>query len=238
MSHTTPTSPHGITARLAAVRERIRAAEAACGRGAQSVTLLAVSKTHPPEGVREAIGAGQRCFGESYLQEALPKIAALGDEDVEWHYIGAIQSNKTAEVARHFAWVHSIDRLKIAQRLSAQRPADLPPLDVCIQVNVSDEPQKAGVAPHELAPLAHAVAALPRLRLRGLMCIPAPEENRERQRLPFRRLREAQERLNAEGLSLDTLSMGMSDDLEAAIAEGATIVRVGTDIFGARPRRI
>lgn len=234
MSHTAATCPDTIAERLAAVRARIGAAQAARSPGLHDVVLLAVSKTYPSQAVREAIAAGQRLFGESYLQEALPKMAALAAEAVEWHYIGAIQANKTAEIARHFAWVHSLDRLKIAERLSRQRPADLPPLDVCIQVNVSDEPQKAGVLLDELPPLAKAVATLPGLRLRGLMCLPAPEGDFKRQRLPFRRLREAQEGLLAEGLALDTLSMGMSDDLEAAVAEGATMIRIGTAIFGTR----
>lgn len=221
--------------RLQRVRDDIAAAERRYGRPAGSVQLLAVSKTHPPETLRLAVAAGQRCFGENYLQEALAKIEALADLTLEWHFIGPIQSNKTRAIAEHFSWVHSIDRLKVAQRLSEQRPTTLPPLNVCVQVNVSDETSKSGCLLEELPALATAVAALPRLRLRGLMAIPAEEEELERQRVPFRLLRQASEALNSSGLTLDTLSMGMSDDLEAAIAEGATLVRVGSAIFGARP---
>jgi pyridoxal phosphate enzyme (YggS family) len=198
------------------------------------VQLLAVSKTHPADVLRSAAAAGQRRFVESYLQEALEKIAALAGHNLEWHFIGPLQSNKTRPIAEHFAWVHSVDRLKVAERLSAQRPERLPPLNVCLQVNVSGEASKSGCTLTELPALAQAVAKLPRLRLRGLMTIPAPSEDPAQQRLPFRRLREAQEQLIAEGLELDTLSMGMSDDLGAAIAEGATLVRVGSALFGAR----
>ena len=212
-----------------------RAAEAA-GRDAAEVRLLAVSKTWPADSVREAAAAGQRAFGENYVQEGAEKVDALAGLGLEWHFIGPLQSNKTRLVANRFAWVHSIDRLKIAERLSAQRDAHLPPLEVCIQVNVSGEASKSGVTPAELSALAHAVAALPRLRLRGLMAIPEPVDAFAAQRAPFRRLRELQSALCAEGLVLDTLSMGMSHDLEAAVAEGATIVRVGTAIFGARSR--
>ncbi len=201
-----------------------------------SVTLLAVSKTQRPAAVREALDAGQTRFGENYVQEALDKIAALADRRaaLEWHLIGPLQSNKTRAVAEAFDWVHGIDRLKLAERLSAQRPASLPPLQVCVQVNISGEASKSGVSPAELPALAHAVAALPRLRLRGLMAIPEPAGDLDAQRRPHRALRERFEALRAEGLALDTLSMGMSADLEAAILEGATIVRVGTAIFGAR----
>lgn len=210
-----------------------RAAEAA-GRDAAEVRLLAVSKTWPADSVREAAAAGQRAFGENYVQEGAEKVDALAALGLEWHFIGPLQSNKTRLVANRFAWVHSIDRLKIAERLSAQRDAHLPPLEVCIQVNVSGETSKSGVAPAELPALAHAVAGLPRLRLRGLMAIPEPTSDVAVQRARFAALRELRDRLNAGGLALDTLSMGMSDDLEAAIAEGSTMVRVGTAIFGSR----
>jgi pyridoxal phosphate enzyme (YggS family) len=201
------------------------------------VRLLAVSKTQPADAVRAAFGAGHRAFGENYVQEALDKIAALADlrAQIEWHLIGPLQSNKTRPVAEAFDWVHSVDRLKIAQRLSEQRPPGLPPLQLCLQVNVSGAASKSGLAPTELPEVARAVAALPRLRLRGLMSIPAPAQGFEAQRAPHRALRELLEALNAQGLVLDTLSMGMSDDLEAAVAEGATLVRVGTAVFGARP---
>ena len=200
------------------------------------VTLLAVSKTFAAGAVREAFAAGQRGFGENYVQEALAKIEVLADlrPAIEWHLIGPLQSNKTRAVAEAFDWVHSVDRLKIAERLAAQRPADRAPLQVCLQVNVSGETSKSGIAPDELPVLARAVATLPRLRLRGLMSIPEPAGDFEAQRRPHRRLRELLEALNREGLALDTLSMGMSADLEAAIAEGATLVRVGTAIFGGR----
>ena len=225
-----------IEAKLQQVRERIAAACAAAQRPVQSVTLLAVGKTFGADAVREAAAAGQCAFGENYVQEALTKIAALGDlrAGLEWHLIGPLQSNKTREVAAAFDWVHSIDRLKTAERLSAQRPAGLSPLQVCLQVNLDGEASKSGVAPGELPALAHAVAALPRLQLRGLMSIPAPRDGADAQREPHRRLRELLEALKAQGLPLDTLSMGMSDDLEAAVLEGATVVRVGSAIFGVR----
>lgn len=223
-----------ITDRLQAVRARIAAAARACGRDPAGVRLLAVSKTFPAADIRLAQAAGQDCFGESYLNEALPKIAALTDPAPEWHYIGPLQANKTRRIAELFAWVHSIDRLKVAQRLNDQRPAGLPPLNVCLQVNISGEASKAGLPPAEAGALATAVAALPRLRLRGLMAIPAPSDDVTEQRAAFRRLRTLFETLNAQGLALDTLSMGMSDDLEAAVAEGATLVRIGSAIFGAR----
>jgi len=206
----------------------------AAGRRAEEVELLAVSKTFAAEAIREACLAGQRRFAESYVQEALAKIAALDGLPIEWHYIGPIQSNKTRPIAEHFAWVHSIDRLKIAERLSSQRPAQLPPLQACIEVNISGERSKSGVAPDDVGALAHAVAALPNLSLRGLMTVPAPTGDAAEQRAAFARLRELRDRLNRQGLQLDTLSMGMSHDFTAAIAEGATIVRVGTAIFGAR----
>jgi pyridoxal phosphate enzyme (YggS family) len=218
------------------VRARIAAACEAYARVPGSVNLLAVSKTCPGVSVREAYAAGQRDFGENYVQEALAKITDLADlrTSLRWHLIGPLQSNKTRDVAEQFDWVHSVDRAKLAQRLSAQRPAELPPLQVCLQVNISGEDSKSGVAPEEVPALARTVAALPRLRLRGLMAIPEPAPDFERQRAPHRALRALFERLNAEGLELDTLSIGMSADLEAAVAEGATWVRIGTAIFGAR----
>ncbi len=196
--------------------------------------LLAVSKTKPAADVRAAVAAGQRAFGENYVQEGVDKIAALGSAGLEWHFIGPLQSNKTRPVAETFDWVHGIERLKIAERLSAQRKPDLPPLNVCIQVNVSGEASKSGVAPGELPALAQAVAALPQLRLRGLMCIPEPSDDENLVRSRFATLRRLRDALVTDGMTLDTLSMGMSHDLEAAIAEGATIVRVGTAIFGER----
>lgn len=225
----------GVAGRLARVHERIRAAEARFGRSPGSVALLAVSKRQPPEALREALAAGQHAFGENYLQEALAKREALADCPVEWHLVGPLQSNKTKPAAECFDWIHTLDRLKVARRLSAQRPAERPPLSCCIQVNVSGEASKSGVAPEEAPALAEAVAALPGLRLRGLMTLPAPADGLEAQRRPFRRLRALLERINARGLGLDTLSMGMSDDLEAAVAEGATLVRIGTAVFGPRP---
>lgn len=220
---------------LQAVRARIAAAARAAGRDSSSIGLLAVSKTFGAEAVVAASSAGQRAFGESYVQEAIDKIAQVGDPGIEWHFIGPLQSNKTRPVAEHFDWVHSVSSLKIARRLSEQRPPSRGALSVCLQVNVSGESTKAGVSEAELPDLAAAVATLPGLRLRGLMAIPAPAEGFDAQRLPFARLARMRDRLVATGLSLDTLSMGMSDDLEAAVAEGATWVRVGTAIFGARP---
>lgn len=201
------------------------------------MALLAVSKTRPAGDIRDAVHAGQHAFGENYVQEALAKIAELADlrPRIQWHLIGPLQSNKTRVVAEAFDWVHTIDRLKLAERLSDQRPAGLPPLDVCIQVNISGEDTKSGVAPADAPALARAVAALPRLRLRGLMGIPAPAAGLEAQRAPYRALRALRDEIVAGGLPLDTLSMGMSDDLEAAVAEGATCVRVGSAIFGRRP---
>ena len=220
-----------IAKNIAKVRTRIREAAQACGRDPETVGLLAVSKTKPAAAVREAHACGQRDFGENYLQEALNKQAELSDLALTWHFIGPIQSNKTRPIAEHFAWVHSVDRLKIAQRLSAQRPAHLPPLNICLQVNVSGEASKFGCAPEELAPLALAVSQLPNLRLRGLMTIPEPTRDVAQQHAACARLRQLRDDLN---LELDVLSMGMSDDLEAAIAEGATWVRIGTALFGAR----
>lgn len=222
--------------RLAEVRQRIHDAEAAHARTTDSVTLLAVSKTFGADAVRALYDAGQRAFGENYVQEALDKIAELGAlrATLQWHFIGPLQSNKTRAVAEQFDWVHTVDRLKIAERLDAQRPAGLPPLNVCVQVNISGEASKHGVAPRQAAALAHAVAALPRLRLRGLMAIPEASGDFAAQRAPHRALHQLFEALRSEGLALDTLSAGMSADLEAAIAEGATLVRVGTALFGAR----
>ena len=223
-----------IAANLQAVRARIAAACVAAGRSADSVQLVAVSKTWPAASVREAAASGQRAFGENYAQEALDKAAELVGLGLEWHVIGPLQSNKTRLVAENFVWVHSVDRLKIAERLAAQRPPALAPLQVCIQVNVSGEASKSGCAPDQTAALAHAAAALPHLCLRGLMAIPEPSDDIGLQRSRFALLRQLRDRINAEGLMLDTLSMGMSDDLEAAIMEGATLVRIGTAIFGER----
>lgn len=220
------------------VRARIARACAQAGRPPESVRLLAVSKTFPAEMVRAAHAAGQRAFGENYVQEGVAKVAALrerlGDDALEWHFIGPLQSNKTREVAEHFDWVHGVGRLKIAERLSAQRPGGRAPLQLCIQVNISGEASKSGIAAEQVPALARAVAALPRVRLRGLMAIPEPVADTEAQRFPHRRLKALLDRLNADGLKLDTLSIGMSDDLEAAILEGSTLVRVGTAIFGSR----
>jgi hypothetical protein len=225
-----------IARQLEAVQQRIANAARSAGRDPREVELLAVSKTFPAEAVRAAHSAGQRAFGENYVQEAIAKIDALADlrANLDWHFIGPLQSNKTRAVAERFDWVHSVDRLKIAQRLSEQRPESLPPLNVCLQVNVSGEASKSGVAPEQAAEVARAIAALPRVVLRGLMSIPEPESDLAAQRAPHRRLRELYDRLRADGLALDTLSMGMSADLEAAVLEGATIVRIGTAIFGAR----
>jgi pyridoxal phosphate enzyme (YggS family) len=225
-----------IEKRLQAVKSRISTACAAAGRDPRDIVLVAVSKTFPPADVRAARAAGQRDFGENQAQEALAKIRALADLDLAWHFIGPVQSNKTRPIAERFAWVHSIDRLRIAERFSAQRPEGIPPLQVCIQVNVSGEATKSGVAPGDAPALARAIAALPRLRLRGLMAIPELTADVALQRRRFEALRELKDRLVADGLALDTLSMGMSDDLEAAIAAGATMVRVGSAIFGARSR--
>ena len=220
-----------IAENIAKVGERIREAAQASGRDLDGIGLLAVSKTKPAAAVRDAFAAGVRDFGENYLQEALDKQAELSELPLIWHFIGPIQSNKTKPIAEHFAWVHSVDRLKIAQRLSEQRPTGLPPLNICLQVNVSAEASKSGCAPAELAALALAVSQLPNLRLRGLMAIPEPTDDVAAQQAAFARLRELRDGLP---LPLDTLSMGMSHDLDAAIAEGATWVRIGTALFGAR----
>ena len=220
-----------IAGNIAQVEARIRAAALAVQRDVTSIHLLAVSKTKPAAALREAYAAGVRDFGENYLQEARAKQVELADLPLCWHFIGPIQSNKTRDIAEHFAWVHSVDRLKIAQRLSDQRPADLPPLNICIQVNVSGEASKSGCNPADLPALAAAISALPRLKLRGLMAIPEPTQDRAEQNAAFAAVRTLQESLN---MGLDTLSMGMSHDLESAIAQGATWVRIGTALFGAR----
>ncbi|MEN7528525.1 MULTISPECIES: YggS family pyridoxal phosphate-dependent enzyme [unclassified Cupriavidus] len=225
-----------IAANLQAVESDIAAAAQQAGRPASEVALLAVSKTVPVARIREAYEAGQRAFGENYVQEGVEKIGALDDlrGGIVWHFIGPLQSNKTRVVAEQFDWVHAIDRLKIAERLSAQRPAGLAPLQVCIQVNISGEDTKSGVAPDEVPALAQAIAALPNLQLRGLMAIPAQANDPVAQRRPFADLRRLLDQLRQSGLNVDTLSMGMSADMDAAIAEGATLVRIGTAIFGAR----
>jgi len=222
-----------IAVSLELVKQRLLCAEASAMRAAGSVTLVAVSKTQPASRIKDAWDAGQRHFGESYLQEALAKQAELAGLDLIRHFIGPIQSNKTRLIAGHFDWVHGVDRLKIAERLNEQRPENLPPLNVCLQVNISGEASKSGVCLAELPVLAECVSRLPRLKLRGLMAIPEPGGSLEMQRIPFKRLRLALEALHAP--EMDTLSMGMSDDLEAAVMEGATMVRIGSAIFGARP---
>jgi hypothetical protein len=223
-----------IAAALQACQNRISGACKKADRDTSCATLLAVSKTFPASAIREAWDAGQRLFGESYVQEALGKMAILSDLPIEWHFIGPLQSNKTRPVAEYFDWVHGIERLKIAQRLSEQRPNQLPPLQVCIQVNVSGEASKHGVSPAEALELAQAVDKLPALRLRGFMAIPEPSPNLQVLHARFGTLAELMARARQSGLKVDTLSMGMSDDLEVAIAEGSTLVRVGTAIFGAR----
>jgi pyridoxal phosphate enzyme (YggS family) len=227
-----------VTENLRKISESIAATARRAGRDPASVTLVAVAKRQPLERVREAAAAGQRDFGENFLQEALETMDALDGENLIWHFIGAIQSNKTRPIAEHFDWVHTVDRAKIARRLNEQRPPDRPPLNICIQVNVDDEETKSGCAPEATAGLAATISEMPRLRLRGLMCIPAPAQDLEAQRRPFARLRSLLGDLNRAGYGLDTLSMGMSADLEAAILEGATLVRVGTDVFGPRPDRV
>ncbi|MCL2590517.1 MAG: YggS family pyridoxal phosphate-dependent enzyme [Betaproteobacteria bacterium] len=227
-----------IVVALRTVRTRIDTAARAVERDPASICLLAVSKTRPASDIRAAFGAGQRAFGENYASEVAEKAASLVGLGLEWHFIGSLQGNKTRVVAECCDWVHGIDRLKIAERLSMQRDTSRPPLQVCLQVNVSGEASKGGVPPNEAAPLAHAVAALPRLCLRGFMCVPEPSEDQSQLRRRFALLRQLSEQLRAEGLALDTLSMGMSHDLETAIAEGATIVRVGTAIFGERGKEV
>jgi len=225
-----------VARHLEEVRQRIAKAAADASRDASSVALLAVSKTFPAADVRAAFDAGQRAFGENYVQEAVAKVGELADlrSEIEWHFIGPLQSNKTKVVAENFDWVHSVDRLKIAERLSDQRPDGMARLNVCLQINVSGEDSKSGVAPDDALALAHQIAALPRLHLRGLMAIPEPAGTLDEQRAPHRRLREIMDALRADGLELETLSMGMSADIEAAILEGSTMVRIGTAIFGAR----
>ena len=227
-------SPVNIADNIRQIQQKIADYATKYQRNQQDIKLLAVSKTRPAEDIRQAWLAGQRDFGESYLQEAVEKIAQLEQLDICWHFIGAIQSNKTRDIASHFSWVHSVDRYKIAQRLSQQRDPQLPPLNICLQINISEEASKSGIGLAQLAALANDIRQLPGLHLRGLMAIPAKAETLEGQRSIFRRLREALADLNARGHQLDTLSMGMTNDMEAAIAEGATIVRIGTAIFGAR----
>ena len=228
--------PARIAENLLQIRRRIETAALRHGRDASSVNLLAVTKQQAAETVRMAAAAGQREFGESYVQEALPKMEELADLDVVWHFIGQLQSNKTRTVAEHFAWVHTVDRLKIAERLSEQRPVGTPPLNICIQVKVADETGKGGMPLPEVVSAARSIALLPRVRLRGLMCIPPPPESFDKQLSYFREIASLANRLRDDGIDMDTLSMGMSDDLEAAIAAGATIVRVGTAIFGERAK--
>jgi PLP dependent protein len=228
--------PQNLPEQVRRVRERINFAARAALRNVDSITLLAVSKAQPANKVRAVAAEGVRDFGESYVQEGLEKVAALSDLALTWHFIGRVQANKTRPVASSFAWVHGVDRLKIAERLSEQRPFHAPPLNVCLQVNVAGEASKGGVTPAELPALVSDVAVLPRLKLRGLMCIPPDEADPARQRHWFALARAAFESLNAAGAGLDTLSMGMSGDFEAAITEGATIVRVGTALFGERPK--
>jgi pyridoxal phosphate enzyme (YggS family) len=230
------TAPQFSPAALQSVRARIARAAEAAGRDPVSVRLLAVSKLQPTSMVRAAAASGQREFGENYVQEGLDKIEALADvPGLGWHFIGQMQGNKTRDVAERFDWVHTVDRERIAARLSAQRPHHAPPLQVLLQVSLAEEPGKGGVTPGQVPALARVVSALPGLRLRGLMCIPPPVADPQAQRVPFRQLRELLEQLNTAGHTLDTLSMGMSDDLEAAVLEGSTLVRVGTAIFGPRP---
>ena len=225
-----------IATNLQAVRARIARSAQASGRDSSGISLVAVSKTFPAEHIAQAHAAGQVAFGENYAQEAVEKITKLAGLSLEWHFIGPIQSNKTGAIAAHFQWVHSVEREKIAQRLNAVRPEGLPPLNICIQVNISGEASKSGISPGEETRLAEAIARMPRLKLRGLMAIPEPTPDAKLQRRRFALLRELKEKLVARGHALDVLSMGMSDDLEAAIAEGATMVRVGTAIFGPRAK--
>ena len=224
-----------IAQQLAEVQAQITQAESRFNRPAGSVQLLAVSKTRPIIDIQTAFSAGQRTFAENYLQDALPKIEALKN-NIEWHYIGPLQSNKTRQVAENFHWLHTLDRLKIAQRLNDQRPHSLPPLNICLQVNISQDPDKSGISLEQTEALANQIISLPKLKLRGLMTIPKKEAEFEKQRASFAALRELYENLNKNGLDMDTLSMGMTNDLDAAIAEGATIVRVGTGIFGERDK--
>lgn len=227
-------SQNTITKNIITIRSQIAEAEQKYGREPGSVQLLAVSKTRPIEDIEVAFSENQRHFGENYLQDALPKIEAMTDPSVVWHFIGPIQSNKTRQIAENFDWVHGIERLKIAQRLNEQRDESISPLNICIQVNTSSEESKSGVAPGQALELAKEISQLPNIKLRGLMTIPAATTNFEQQRQPFRLLRELKDEITAQGIELDTLSMGMTNDMEAAIAEGSTIVRIGTAIFGKR----
>jgi hypothetical protein len=227
-------SPQNSTLDVSHIRDRIHRAAITAGRDPATVTLVAVSKTQPAESIRRAATAGVTDFGENYLKEALPKMDALAELPLRWHFIGGIQSNKTRPIAQRFDWVHSIDRLGIARRLSEQRPFHAVPLNLCIQVELVPEPTKSGIAPSEVEGLAHGIGELPRVKLRGLMCMPPPQRDAAEQRAVFARLRALRDDLNARGLALDTLSMGMSGDFEAAIAEGATLVRIGTALFGSR----
>ncbi len=223
---------------LQAVKRRIANAAAQCGRNQENIGLIAVSKSFGTDAVTSAYAQGQRAFGESYVQEAVDKVSVLAHLNLIWHYMGPIQSNKTRAIAAHFAWVHSVDRLKIAERLSSARSASLPPLQICLQVNIGNEITKSGVAPGDALALARAISTLPKLNLRGLMAIPPATQDKARQRHYFAQLRTLKEQLTASGITLDTLSMGMSDDFEAAIMEGATLVRVGSAIFGPRPTSV
>lgn len=228
---------HDVASALKRIQGEIRDAETRFNRALGSVQLLAVSKTKPVEDIRVALAAGQRAFGENYVDEAVAKVEALSDENIEWHYIGGIQSNKTRLLACHFDWVHGVDREKIARRLSEQRPENLPPQNICLQVNIDDESSKSGVSPADLPALAEAVAELPGITLRGLMVIPAPQTDFDQQRTSLSRVRKLFEALRSKHPQIDTLSMGMSGDMQAAIAEGSTMVRIGTAIFGARPSK-
>ena len=224
-----------VTENLRLIRDLLAEATSAAGRSDSSVKLLAVSKKQPVSAILAAAEAGQRDFGENFVQEGLEKIAAAGRDDLIWHFIGHLQTNKTRAVAAHFDWVHTVDRFKVAKRLSEQRPDTMDSLNICLQVNIDNEPAKSGVQPDEVASLANDIVGLPRIRLRGLMCLPASRNDPEEQREPFARLRQLFESLRSEGLDIDTLSMGMSGDFAAAIHEGSTIVRIGTAVFGPRP---
>ena len=234
MKNTEKNTGNNITVALAQIRQRVADAEQRFNRNSGSIQLLTVSKTKPVADIQAAIDAGQSCFAENYLQEAIEKITRLDNAHVNWHFIGPIQSNKTPDIAQYFQWVHTIDRIKVARRLSEQRPKHLPPLNVCLQINISGEKSKSGIEPHALKQLAHDCASLPNIRLRGLMTMPAQNSDFEVQRVPFRQLRLLLTELQTEYPELDTLSMGTTNDLEAAVAEGATILRIGTAVFGAR----
>lgn len=225
-----------ITKNLQTIKQQIHDAEKASHRAPNSVTLLAVSKTHPEKYILEAYEAGQKCFAENYLQEALPKIQTLKNLDIEWHFIGSIQSNKTKALAENFSWVHSVDRFKIAKRLNEQRPESLPPLNICIEVNIHQEVSKSGIVMNELTDLLSEISTLDRLRVRGLMVIPKPTDNKEKQLATYRQVAEEQKKQIKKGFALDTLSMGMTQDFEAAIQAGSTMVRIGTAIFGQRAK--